>query len=530
MSNDLRSTGNLVRLALRRDRFLLPGSVLGFAAIAASSATATAGLYPDPTSRIAAAGAVNASAAIVAMYGRIYDPTSLGALAMFKPAVFGAVALAILMVIVVIRHTRAEEESGRLELVGAGVVGRAAPLAAALIVAVSASAVIGAATAAGLLASGLPPAGSLAFGAGWAVTGVCFAGLAAVTAQVATGSRAASGLALSGVGLAYVLRAVGDLSEAGPGWLSWLSPIGWNQQVRAFAGDHWVVLALPLAAATATMAAAFVLRRRRDLGSGLLSERSGPATGRLGTPLALAWRLQGPTLAAWTIVLGLLGTVLGTIAHTVVDLLDSPGMKAIIQQLGGSQGLTDAFLAAEMGLFGTIVAAYGIVAVSRLRSEESAGHAEALLSTAVSRGRMLAAHCGVALAGVAWLLFVAGVGAGTGHGLAVGDPGQIATVAIAAIARIPAAWVLVALAVFVWGVWPRAGAGVWLAYIAFILAGEFGSLWGVPQAIMNLSPFVHSPLLPGPDQNLDGILWLTAVAGAFLASGAVAFRRRDLTP
>ncbi|TFC15158.1 ABC transporter permease, partial [Cryobacterium algoritolerans] len=156
MSTQLRGTVSLLRLALRRDRWLLLGSVLGFAGIAASSASATAGLYPDPASRIEAAGAVNASAAIVAMYGRIYDPTSLGALAMFKPAVFGAVAVAILMVVVVIRHTRAEEESGRLELVGAGVVGRSAPLAAALIVAIGASAAIGAATAAGLLAAGLP--------------------------------------------------------------------------------------------------------------------------------------------------------------------------------------------------------------------------------------------------------------------------------------------------------------------------------------------------------------------------------------
>ncbi len=80
-----------------------------------------------------------------------------------------------------------------------------------------------------------------------------------------------------------------------------------------------------------------------------------------------------------------LGTVLGTIVHTVVDLLNSPGRQAIIQALGGEQGLTDAFLAAELGLFGTIVAAYGIVAVSRLRSEESAGQAEALLSTSVGR-------------------------------------------------------------------------------------------------------------------------------------------------
>ena len=530
MSSQLRGTGSLLRLALRRDRWLLLGSVLGFAGIAASSASATAGLYPDPASRIEAAGAVNASAAIVAMYGRIYDPASLGALAMFKPAVFGAVAVAILMVVVVIRHTRAEEESGRLELVGAGVVGRSAPLAAALIVAIGASAAIGAATAAGLLAAGLPAAGSVAFGAGWAVTGACFAGLAAATAQVTTGSRAASGLALAGIGAAYLLRAVGDLSEAGPGWLSWLSPIGWNQQIRAFAGDHWGVLALPLAATAVTTAAAFLLRRRRDLGSGMITERSGPASGRLGTPLGLAWRLQAPTLLAWTIALAILGPVLGTIAHTVAELLNSPGMKAIIEQLGGRQGLTDAFLAAEIGLFGTFVAAYGIVAVSRLRGEEAAGHAEALLATSVGRVRMLAAHGGLALAGVAWLLIIAGAGTGAGHALAVDDPSQIARVTIAAIARIPAAWVVVGLAILIWGLWPRATAGAWVAYIAFILAGEFGTLWGVPQMVIDLSPFAHSPLLPGPDPNLDGLLWLTVVAVAFLAAGTTAFRRRDLAP
>ena len=46
-------------------------------------------------------------------------------------------------------------------------------------------------------------------------------------------------------------------------------------------------------------------------------------------------------------------------------------MAKIIQQLGGEQGLTDAFLAAELGLVGTIIAAYGISAVARLRTEES---------------------------------------------------------------------------------------------------------------------------------------------------------------
>ena len=127
MSSELVGTEALVRLAARRDRWLLPVSVLGFAAIAAFSAAATVGLYPDEAQRITAADTVNATPAIVALYGPIYDPTSLGELSMFKLTSLFAAMISILMVVLVVRHTRAEEEAGRLELVGSGVVGRGAP-------------------------------------------------------------------------------------------------------------------------------------------------------------------------------------------------------------------------------------------------------------------------------------------------------------------------------------------------------------------------------------------------------------------
>ena len=47
MTGDLTGTAALVRPALRRDRWLLPAWVGLFAAMAAFSASATVGLYPD---------------------------------------------------------------------------------------------------------------------------------------------------------------------------------------------------------------------------------------------------------------------------------------------------------------------------------------------------------------------------------------------------------------------------------------------------------------------------------------------------
>ncbi len=528
MTAELAGTAGLIRLALRRDRLLIPAWVGLFAAMSALSASATVGLYPDQASRIEAAKTINGTASVVALYGPIYDPTSLGALSITKMTAMYAALMSILMVMLMVRHTRAEEESGRLELIGAGVVGRAAPLAAALLVVGGASCVLGLLSAAALMAAGLPAAGSLIFGAGWAATGLCFAAVAAVAAQVTTGARTANGLCFMVIALAYLARAVGDLAKAGPGWLSWLSPIGWNQQVRAYAGDRWAVLLLPLAATTLLVPVAFALRRRRDLGSGLLPDRPGPAHGALSSPLGLAWRLQRPLLIAWTAGSAILAFLMGSVAHNVAGLLDSPAVASFIRQYGGEQGLTDAFLAVELGLTGTIIAAYGISAVTRLRTEESGGHAEAILSAATPRLRWVASHCLIALGGVAWLLLVAGLATGLGHAEAIGDPGQILRVTVAALARVPAAWFMVGLVFAVWGIWPRATALGWGAFTAFFVVGDLGPLLGLPRWAMDASPFAHSPVLPGPSAGLSGLVWLTVITAGLLAGGSAAFRHRDL--
>jgi ABC-2 type transport system permease protein len=218
LAGTLVGTTRLIRLAVRRDRWLLPAWLVGFAAMAGVSAKATAGLYPDVASRVEAARSINASAALVALYGRIYDPGSLGEISLIKLTAFGSALVAILMLFVVVRHTRAEEESGRLELLTSGRLGRAAPLAAALVVTTAASLVLGLLTAGWLTGAGLPGAGSVAFGLGWAATGVAFASVGALVAQVTASARAARGLGLVVLAVAYALRAVARPRASPPTW------------------------------------------------------------------------------------------------------------------------------------------------------------------------------------------------------------------------------------------------------------------------------------------------------------------------
>ena len=125
-------------------------------------------------------------------------------------------------------------------------------------------------------------------------------------------------------------------------------------------------------------------------------------------------------------------------------------------------------------------------------------------------------------------MLVAGVATGMGHALAIGEPGQVLPITVAALARIPAAWVMVGLVVALWGGLPRATGLGWGAYAVFIVVGEFGVLWQLPQWAMDVSPFAHSPVLPGPHAELAGMVWLTVIAGVFIAAGSAAFRHRDL--
>lgn len=528
MSEALSGTWELVRLALRRDRFLLSTWIVGFAAMAGISANATAGLYPDEAQRVQAAELVNATSALVALYGPIYDPTSLGALSLFKLTAFGGAIVALLMVFVVVRHTRAEEESGRLELLGSAGLGRMAPLAAALIVAFGGSLVLGLASAVALIAAGLAVPGSFAFGLGWAFTGIAFAALAGVCAQVTTGARAARGLALIAIAVSYALRAVGDVASGGPNWLSWLSPIGWMQQVRAYAGDRWWVLLLPIAMAAICVPVAVVLRNRRDLDAGLIQDRPGPAVGTMDSVFGLAWRLQRNVLLSWTVGFAAFGFLLGSISDSVTGFLDSPQAAEYLQKLGGAQALSDAFLAAEVSIAGVIVAGYGIEAASRMRAEEASGHVEMLLSMPVSRRRWAVSHMLIALVGIAGLMAVIGLAIGGGAVIATGDSGQLAAMVTAALARVPAAWVLTTLVMLLFGWLPRAIPAVWGLFALAVVIGEFGPLWNAPQWLMDLSPFVHSPGLPSPGVSLAGLLPLTAVAVVTLVAGFVGWRHRDL--
>ncbi len=529
----LAGTGVLARLAVRRDRIMLPAWIYVLTALVVATGYSFRTLYKTEAAREQVAAGTAHNPAVLALTGPLFG-TSVGALTAWKYGAFAAVGAALMSIFIVIRHTRADEEAGRLELVGSAAVGRHSALAVGLLLATAASCAVALLTAVGLIAEGLSAAGAAALGLAIASCGLVFAAVAAVAAQLAGSARGARGLAIGLLGAAFVVQSAGAAAGAGgPQWLSWLSPVGWALQVRAFAGDRWLVLALPLAAAVVATAIAVALAGRRDLGAGLLPSRPGPARGAvtLRSPLALAWRLQRGTLVGWTAGVLVAGAVSGAVAQGIGSLLGSgPQVRDALARLGGQSGLTSAYLAATMSIIGLAAAGYAVSAVLRLRSEESAQRAEPVLATATSRISWAASHLITTAAGTAVMLAAAGLGAGLGYGLRAGDPGRhVPGLLGAALAQWPAALAIAAVAVALFGVLPRSCvAGGWAALAVAALLVLLGPTFRLAQWAQDISPFTHVPKLPGGPASAAPLIWLAVAAALLTVVGLAGLRRRDI--
>lgn len=522
----LRGTGRLIAVALRRDRVLALAWLLGFTAINFASAFATADLYPTVADRIAAARLINSSPAIVALYGPILDVESLGETAMTKTTVLYAVFLMLLAMMLVRRHTRSEEETGRADLVGAAAVGSAAPLVAALLSTGLIVVLIGAVSALASIVGGLPVVGSLAFGAMWTGCGLVGAGIGAVACQLSPSTRTCGTIGAAAIGVLYLMRAVGD---TGPVALSWASPLGWNTRFSAWSEPRWWLLAAYAAVTALLTALALLLRSRRDLGSGLLTDRPGPATGRLASPLALEGRLQRTALLTWTVGSLVMGTLFGSIVPNLGGLFDSPSAQEALEQLGGRGAMEDAMMAALLAVNAIVLTGYGLQVAAAAGAAEHDGLTEQVLATGQSRTRVFASVVAVALAGTCWLLAVTGVGGAIGLGSQTGELGAaLGSVPAAAVGHAPAVWVVVALGILAWTVGPRWTWAGWALLTVFVTIGELGPLLRLPDWAIDLSPYQHIPHLPLESWAPGPAAALLGIAAALLAAAWWRYTRRDI--
>ena len=315
--------------------------------------------------------------------------------------------------------------------------------------------------------------------------------------------------------------------------LQWASPLDWPALSRPYADERWLVLLLPAALTAALVALAFVLEGRRDHGAGLRPATLGPADASrsLRDAPSLTWRLDRTTVVSWSIGLAIFAYGMGTLASSLSTLLaDNPVLAERFRRMGaGAQDLQDAFYVAMIGILVPIVALLALQLFGVLRREEERGHAELLLSTAVSRPQLLVSHVAAAvlvptlvLVGLGFFMALPQVVAGDGLGLAV-------TLAGAGLAQLPGVLLVLGLAVALHGWLPRLGLVPWLVVGWSLAMSWLGEVMGLPEALVRATPFAPLPRLPVEQLAWTPIVVSLLVALALMAVGLVGYRRRDLS-
>jgi ABC-2 type transport system permease protein len=515
-----------LRAFLRRDRWQYLCWALGVTLLYYSQAVSVKGLYTTQAEFDKAAASMEGNTAFIAMAGPARALNTIGGQVMWQASAFGAVVAGLMSMFLVGRHTRAEEETGRDELLRASAVSRHASLTAALMNALLANVALGVLVAASLVAFPLDTADSIAVGAGLTLCGWVFTGTALVAAQLTSSTRSMYGVAGGVIGVAYGLRAIGDVGDP---VLSWLSPIGWYQGMHPFSGLRWWPALLLLGLTAAATGTAYLLFGRRDFGSGMWAARPGPARAEpsLTSAYGFAWRLQRSSVLGWTGGVALMGLAYGSIGDDVGTLIgDSTTSRDVFVQGGGS--LVDGFYAVAIATVALIAAGFTVSSALRPRTEEDDGRVEALLATGLSRRRWLLAQVATTVLGSLLVLAGGGLGLGLGYLMVTGDGGRIGPFLIGMLGYVAPTLVLSGFARLLFGVVPRWAMLAWLGLVVGVVMVFFGPLLHLPGWVQGLSPYHHLALVPAESFRWAPFLVLLGIAAVLSAAGQAAFARRDV--
>ncbi|SEH69365.1 ABC-2 type transport system permease protein [Mycolicibacterium rutilum] len=515
-------TGPLLRLALLRDRVRLGIWTVALTSMMLYAPNAIRLAYPEEAQRLARINLMKTPAGMM-MGGPMFggNETDLGAMMANELMLTLIVATSILAILTVIRHTRAEEESGAAELVMSSVVGRYARTTAALILIAGVNAVLAVTMTLAMAAAGFAVADTAAMCVGVTAVAMVFGAVASVTAQLWRQARTATGAAMATLAVAALVRGIGDVIDNSGSPLSWFSPVAWAQQMRPFVDLRWWPLAMLVALTIVLTAVAALLEGRRQYDAGTIpSTGDRPRARAIRGVLALHLTLQRGQLTGWTVGLFLGGLAFGSMTKSLLDAAED---NEVIQRVIAQQG-TESVYTTMTQFLAAAASAYVVSAVLRLHGDEEKGLGEAVLAGSVSRWRWLVSAVAAALVGAVVLMAAAGLGNGLGAGIAVGDPVTVARLTLAALAFVPALAVMAALAALAVAV-RRPWLG-WLAVAFVVVALYLGALLRLPQWLIDLSP-VSQTTAP-MDYPVLALVAMVVVGAGCTAAAGVLYRQRDV--
>lgn len=349
--------------------------------------------------------------------------------------------------------------------------------------------------------------------------------LAGAVAQFFVSATAARGMSFGLLGALFGLHILWNVSgRQNP--IAYLNPLEWSLLVRPFAGEHFIVLLIPLVLGAVLAALSMWLMARRDVDAGLVPQRTGRAFARPGLRnlSALAWRTQRGLFLPWFCFYAIFSFALGCASYLMVSAVSSAeALKGLIERLGG---LDRAFLSLILYVFGMLISVYVMMSAGILCREEAA-KGETLLSMPVRRERLVLSHMVYIFGGSAAIMLMSGFCVGWGAVIGTGDSGALSRLFLEMAGMIPAVWAIGGIALLLFGALPKWMSGISYGLLTlYILMEIFWEQQQIPEALYALSPFSWITPLKAV-QPAAAPLVLSVVTIILTGAGIGLFRRRD---
>ncbi|WP_294180673.1 ABC transporter permease [uncultured Schumannella sp.] len=529
MSSPVAGVRPLLAASLKQDARNFAPWIALVSVLPASSIALYIWIFPEQSARAELAMAVGLNPALALIFGTAGDLLTDEGFTAWRSLALGCFFASLMAIFIVVRTSRASEDSGQAELFASGVMGREARLAASVGLAFLASIGLGVVSFLATIAFGADPAAIAVLSLTYTASGFMFAGVAAIAAQLASEARAATAIAVTVLGVLFVARGYFEASGAEE-WTSWVTPIGWMQQTDPASEQNYAPFLIALAFTIVTLGIAFALHAHRDFGAGVIPPRPGPARGGLTSSVwGLAIRLNAGSIVSWLIAFVALGFVFGYLSISIADLIETDATVAQLLAVGAASEdeLVFRFMTTLLALAGIIAAVSGVGVIMRGYADEVAGRVDPILATAVSRTRYQASNTVVALltSGLALLIGVVVIGV---VAASLTDQLEAGEIIRQGLATIPAMWVLVALAHAVVGAEPSRRIAGWMGTVATFGLTILGPIFNLWDWILGISPFYHVPIVTAADADFTGWWIVNGVGLLLLTIGFAGFRRRDL--
>ena len=570
MSNRLFSnTSTLVKFIFRRERISTTIWIFCILALTLAVALAFPGLMKTEEDR-ASLAFIMENPAMVAMIGPNYgvDNYTNGAMMSNMMLLFTVITVAVMNIFLVVKHTRRDEEEGRVELVRSLPVGRLSHLSATMIVCIIVNVLLSLLIGLGLFALQLEDMdlhGSLLYGISCGIIGILFASTTAVFCQLAQTSRGAVSYSFMFLGVAYLIKC----AEASHEVIAYLSPFSFVLKTEAYVRNLWEPVLILLGFSVIISLIAFRLNISRDLGEGIIPAKPGRKNAKKGllSPSGLAGKLTRPMFIGWLITMLLLGMSYGAIFGDFGSFIEGNDMFKKMMNITDEELIIDKLLSmnpedlseTEAAILEAFLASHGdevsldssisiemrfvtilmsIMAIAsavptlmmlfKFRNEEKKGFNEHLLSRNVSKMKLLNCYFIRALITSVIMIFGVVFGLWSAAYASMEEPFGFMELFKTGIVYIPAIWFVLGIGLLIIAFLPRLTSIVWgiLGYSFF--AVYLGTLLQLPKWMAKLTPFGYVPQIPVEDMNWTKLFVLSALALVFMVIGFIGYKKRDM--